>query len=222
MRLQHRDENGVPKGDASLCFARPESVESCLNFFDGGYLRPKVTLEVKRAEFSKRDGQQQQPRTKLNAAQVKVAKAAMQQALGWMDEHDTGVNRSSALKIVVIENMFRPEEFNDPSFSEELERDIATECEKLGPLEKITVFEKNPKGVVIVKFGTAYAASECIRLFNGRFFAGRKLRCHYWDGVTDYTVKDHHEEEARLEELGDWLEQQDLPDEFKIRVEGEP
>lgn len=50
---------------------------------------------------------------------------------------------------------------------------------------------------------------------------GRKLVCHYWDGVTDYTVRDTKEEEARLDALGDWLEQQELPDEFKVRVEGE-
>ena len=72
-------------------------------------------------------------------------------------------------------NVYSPEEFKNPSFVGELEQDIASECSKLGPLEKITVFEKNPRGVVIVKFGTAYAASECLRVFNGRFFGGTSL-----------------------------------------------
>lgn len=45
------------------------------------------------------------------------------------------------------------------------------------------------------KFGTAYAASECVKVFDGRFFGGRKLSCHFWDGVTNYTVKVEDEKE---------------------------
>lgn len=51
------------------------------------------------------------------------------------------------------------------------------------------------------KFGTAYAASECVKVFDGRFFGGRKLSCHFWDGVTNYTIK----EEDEKEEVGDPL-----------------
>ena len=25
---------------------------------------------------------------------------------------------------------------------------------------------------------------------NGRFFDGREIKCHYWDGKTDYKVRD--------------------------------
>lgn len=46
-----------------------------------------------------------------------------------------------------------------------------------------------------LKFGTAYAASECVKVFEGRFFGGRKLSCHFWDGVTNYTVKHEDEKE---------------------------
>ena len=102
----YRDEQQRPKGDASLCYARPESVEACVQYFDGGFIRPGFKLEVKRAEFNKRDGEYQ-PKNKLNVAQLKVAKAAMKQALAWADEDDTGVQKATALKIVVIENMFR-------------------------------------------------------------------------------------------------------------------
>lgn len=36
-------------------------------------------------------------------------------------------------------------------FGEELEADILAEGEKLGPVEKITVFSKNAKGPVVIK-----------------------------------------------------------------------
>lgn len=51
----------------------------------------------------------------------------------------------------------------------------------------MTIFERHPEGVVIIKFGTAYAAEQCVKVMNGRFFAGRKLQAFYWDGSTDYT-----------------------------------
>ena len=83
--------------------------------------------------------------------------------------------------------MFEPSDFSEHSFSDELEGDVATECGKCGQIEKITVFSKNPRGVGIVKFSTSYASQECVKLMDGRFFGGKKLRCYFWDGATDYT-----------------------------------
>ena len=64
---------------------------------------------------------------------------------------------------------------------------------------------------------------------NGRFFGGQKLRCFFWDGVTDYTVrksaelveKEEKEEEKRIDEFGSWLDndQETLPDEFQLKTE---
>ncbi|CAN0421513.1 unnamed protein product, partial [Ectocarpus sp. 13 AM-2016] len=72
------------------------------------------------------------------------------------------------------------------------------------------------------QFGTAYAASECVKVFDGRFFGGRKLSCHFWDGVTNYTVQEENEKEEvryckaqRLDAFGDWLEEQELPEELR-------
>ena len=151
-----------------------------------------------------------------------------------------GVSKKRALKIVVLEGMFRPEDsLSDPTFFEDLERDLLQECEKLGEIEKITVFSKNPRGIVIIKFSTSFAAQECVRVMDGRFFGGNRLRCTFWDGVTNYSVPDMSSqagvngsaalngtaveaaEEARLDAFGDWLDkdQEDLPEEFRLRVE---
>jgi hypothetical protein len=44
--------------------------------------------------------------------------------------------------------------------------------------------------------------------------------CSYWDGVTDYTVEEAEEvEEQRIEQFGDWIEEQELPDELQLQVE---
>ena len=52
----------------------------------------------------------------------------------------------------------------------------------------------------------------------------------YWDGATDYSAsamramgmddgKGEAEEAARLENFGDWLEDQELPPELRLQVE---
>ncbi|CAN0408461.1 unnamed protein product [Pylaiella littoralis] len=218
----YKDSEGHPKGDGSVCYVKPESVEMAINVLHEGQLRPGVTIEVSKAVFEQK-GQNfdESKRLKVNDARVKVARAAAEQALSWAENDDTGAAKGG-LKIVVVENMFRPSDFeNNEKFGEELEADLLAEGEKLGPVEKITVFAKNNKGPVVIKFGTAYAASECVKVFEGRFFGGRKLSCHFWDGVTNYTVKheDEKEEAQRLDAFGDWLEEQELPEELRPRTE---
>ena len=133
--------------------------------------------------------------------------------------------------------LFKPDDFKDPSFSDEIESDLASECEKYGIIEKITLFSSNPRGIVIIKFSTSYAAQECIRVMNGRYFNQKKIKSYYWDGSTNYTINsnssgsgsgsNNHEDEEekkeleRLNEFGDWLEkdQENLPEEFQLRTE---
>lgn len=44
---------------------------------------------------------------------------------------------------------------------------------------------------------------------NGRYFAKRKLVAEWYDGITNYKVKENEEDEKRrLDAFGDWLENQ--------------
>lgn len=72
---------------------------------------------------------------------------------------------------------------------------------------QITLFSKHVDGVVVVKFESTGSAATCIDVMNGRFFAGRKLTCAFWDG-TDYTYRESKDEEKeRAEKFSEWLEQ---------------
>ena len=58
----------------------------------------------------------------ISCRQVKVARSAMKQALAWNEDDDIGVKKAAALKIVVLEGMFSPTDFEShPSFEEELQ-----------------------------------------------------------------------------------------------------
>jgi len=242
------------KGDCSICYNAEESVQLAIDILNGGYIRVGYQVTVSRASFavqadngnsngnnangliSNSGGDvsvmhKKKDRPILSQAQVKVAKSAIKQALTWNEDDDIGVSKSSALRIIVLQGLFHPQDFNENSnFSDELEEDIAMECSKCGNIEKITVFSSNPRGVVIVKFTTSFAAQECIKLMNGRYFGGKKILCFFWDGVTNYSVvvksdqqedEEEKQEEHRLDEFGDWLEQnqEELPEEFMLRTE---
>jgi HIV Tat-specific factor 1 len=240
------------KGDCLICYNAEESVQLAVDVLSGGYLRPDCQIQVTRAEFGAggsgsgsssgsssggaegtANGQQHEPKPRrtLSQAQVKVAKSATKQALTWNEDDDIGVARSAALRIIVLEGLFVPSDFtSSETFSDELESDVAGECQKCGEIEKLTFFSSNPRGIAVVKFTTSYAAQECIRLMNGRYFAGRKLKSYFWDGVANYSVTmnsaaqeeaEEAQEQGRLEEFGDWLEQEqeELPEEFRLRQE---
>eukprot|EP01035_Chromulina_nebulosa_P018650 gene18650-24392_t len=245
------DESGQCKGDASICYNAVESVKLAVDILHEGYIRPNNMILVSIADFTKSNPSEsnemnevidskdsnedvmpvnKKQKQYVNATQRKIVQSAMKQALQWNEDDDIGVIGSKALKIIVLEGMFTPSEINSSLTVEELEEDIASECLKFGEIDKITLFSENPLGVVIIKYKTAYAAQECIRVMNGRYFNKKKIKCYFWDGVTNYSITNHSinaydEEEQiekkRLDEFGEWLdkEQDELPDEFQLKVE---
>jgi len=268
----YKDDSGGCKGDGSVCFACAESVDMAVDILHEGYIRPSHRITVARAEFSipsassagagsgaAAAGLPQRPA--LTKAQINVANSATRQALHWNEEGDLGVSSSKALKIVVIQGMFHPEDLICPGSAalaaglrdeleeeddeqvrrqvafedeilKELEQDVVEECTlKCGVIDKITIFSKHPKGIIIVRFQTAFAAEACVKLMDGRWYDKTQLKCFYWDGTTNYSVTSASlslgggrvaeiegvQEERRLEAFGSWLDQQDdLPDEFKL------
>lgn len=220
---------GSLKGDASVCYARAESVDLALQFLDESYLRAdsKEKLRVQRAKFEQH-GDKFEDRGRISNAKRKVAKLAALQAVGW-DEGENGriTGGRKGLCIIVLKGMFDLVELQkegDDKVLSALEQEIRKECREWGDVEKITAFSKNPEGVVVVKFGQPTAANTAVSEYHGRMRKGRRIDASFWDGVTDYTVreeaKEKKEENKRLDEFGQWLDDQDLPEELRLKVEG--
>jgi HIV Tat-specific factor 1 len=222
---------GELKGDASICYAREESVELAVRILDEGCFRPtakhseeRFPLTITPAKFEKKgDVILQVTKPKVAEAKRKVAKLAAKQAIGW-DEGDNGriTGGLKGLRIVVLKHLFTPSTLqSDDTILDQLEKQIRKECSELGDVEKITVFSKNPQGVILVKFVQPAAATEAVKLYNGRKWDQNKIDASYWDGITDFTVHDDEADdtEQRVEAFGQWLENQELPEEFKLKVE---
>merc|ERR1711988_24277 len=113
----------------------------------------------------------------------RAAKALEKEAVSWSGEMDDGTGR----KIVILKHMFSLEEAEKegPEFYPELAEEVKEECEKIGQVAKVTPIERHKQGIVSVKFKSSAEAEECIRVMDGRFFAGRTVEAFFYDGKTD-------------------------------------
>ncbi|KAF1327043.1 Rna-binding protein, partial [Globisporangium splendens] len=206
------------QGDASVCYMKEASVELAIQLLDKSEIRPEWPIDVSPAVFEQK-GSEFVGRKKLKLdSRAKVKKIEQEKALSWNEGGDDDKN---GLRIVVIKHMFTPEEIEDEAYENELRDDILAECLKIGEVTKITLFSKHADGVVVVKFESTGAAATCLDVMNGRFFAGRKLECSFWDG-TDYTYRESKDEEKeRAEKFSEWLEQGSSSSEAEDESDGE-
>ncbi|KAL6053740.1 HIV Tat-specific factor 1 [Balamuthia mandrillaris] len=205
----YKDEYGRPKGDGLVTYFKRASVDLAITILDGTEIKPGFPVKVTEAKFEQRPTDNNAnkkpaaaPAPFIKKKKKKKARINQEEALGWEDWETR--------QHVILKHMFDPKEAEgDLTFYEDLRADIKEEVEKLGKVEVVTVFERNPEGVVAVKFAEAEAAAKCIEVMNGRWFAKRQISAEWYDGLTNYKVKESEEEQQkRIEDFGDWLEQQ--------------
>jgi HIV Tat-specific factor 1 len=191
VRLSPAEDGKTMK--ALVVFFRPESVQQAINIIGGMEYAPGFPLEVK-AEKKKKTGEGPKKKDK------RVKHYDQEKELDWEEEEE---------KLhVIVKGFFTLEEVREGGldFFDELEQELREELEKLGPVKSIKVFRYNPEGVVAVKFEDSAAAIRCVDQMEGRFFAGRQLACFYYDGFTNYEVKETDEDrDRRIAKFGDWL-----------------
>ena len=231
IKLYKDEESGQGKGDGTVNYMFRESVPLALTLLDGAEIRPGWTVAVTEANFEQPTSQHGGGRAeKRNKVETILAKRQKEVAQSWQGDDSTfhsplptalaaGTSTSSlGLRIVVLSHLFTPAEAEEAAdeqgstdeFFEELTSDIGSELEaQCGPIDKMTVYEHNEEGVVVVKFKAVEAAERCVREMRGRRFAGREIGVEWWDG-RDYSVRETAEEEkARLERFAAALESGD-------------
>ncbi|EGV63248.1 hypothetical protein PSN45_004482 [Yamadazyma tenuis] len=90
-------------------------------------------------------------------------------------------------KVMVIENMFRKQEYKENTkLAEDIEEDIREECEKSGIKDILNVTFFPSDCVVTVKFKSSSSVDTIIESFDKRDYDGLKLNVHTFTG-TRYT-----------------------------------
>lgn len=188
----YTDDEGNFKGDAKCCYYRKESIPLAIQMLNGTKL-PGSTHKVKveqanfvlKGEFNPK----LKPKKKNNKNKKKRKK--QDNMLDWRDRAGGNDLRPKHAKIVIMKHCFDPKEFlEDACMITEIRDDIKQECEKLGPVKKVLLFDRHPDGVVSVKFDTHEAAEDAVKGFDKRWFGGQQIQAHQWDGVTDYAIEE--------------------------------
>ena len=127
-------------------------------------------------------------------------------------------------KIVILKHMFTLKELEeDPSAVLDIKEDIRDECSKLGDVTNVVLYDKEPDGVVTVRFTDPGAAMQCVRVMDGRFFGGTRVDAYISDGREKFRKTNEkraaledmaergidaedEDEMRRLDEFGTWLE----------------
>ncbi|RLN45564.1 hypothetical protein BBJ28_00003228 [Nothophytophthora sp. Chile5] len=204
IKLYHNKADGGLNGDSSVCFMKEASVELAVELLDKSQIRPEWPIDVSPAVFTQKGEEFVKRKKPKIDTRAKIKMFEQAKALSW---NEGEVGEPAGLRIVVIKHMFTPDEITDEEYERELQEDIHGECSKIGEVSKITLFSKREDGVVVIKFASSGSAARCVEVMNGRFFAGRKLECGFWDG-TNYTHHESkHEEKERADKFKEWLEQ---------------
>jgi HIV Tat-specific factor 1 len=111
---------------------------------------------------------------------------------------------------VILKHLFSPSEVDptDLAFYTDLRADVRDECEKLGPVESVHVFEGSPDGVVAIKFRDWLGADRCIKAMDGRWFAGRQVAAEYFDPRKEIKQVAESDEARAVRDasFAEWLE----------------
>lgn len=232
IKLYARDD-GTFSGDALIVYFKEESVDLAVSLLDDDELRiglPSTRMRVQRAEFGhkheKEGGQGEMKPRKTVSDKKKATKriGKMQKKLGeWDDEDGFGpaiteedkaplVNKA---RVVVLKHMFTLQELEeDASLLLDLKEDVRDECSSLGEVTNVVLYDKEPEGVMTVKFRDLLGAQACVIKMNGRFFAGRRIEASLYSGKQRFKRSDDDKfdveggdegESRRLDDFAQWL-----------------
>lgn len=203
----YKDEKGNPKGDARVTYLKEESVGLSIQFLNDSLLRKNVKIKVQKAEFQMK-GKKFIKKRKVEVNKIIKKSEDPNQKLSWasasINDHKKG-----GLRIVILKHMFHPSQAkSDANFYHDLKLEVGLECERsCGKIEKITVFNGNPEGVIAIKYIKPSSAEKCISIMDGRYFGGKKIKCNYFDGITNYKLGETEEEmHKRHENFAKWIE----------------
>ena len=137
-----RDAAGVCQGHSLVKFLRAASVQLALDIIDGTRLRESwPAVKVERAKFTNKKKIKEEGES--GAAAVGVSKGRqLTQAQKERRRQEGGLSWAEGtsergMKIVIIQNMHVPKDFDDAEFKEQLRLDVMAECSKHGAVDKV-------------------------------------------------------------------------------------
>lgn len=222
----YTNSDGKQKGDALIIYFREQSVSLAIQMLDDTSLRGDNNLiRVSKATFEHKKGKTadtgKDTRDKATKQKATSRAGKLKSKLAdWSDDELEEQRKPSKLdKTVILKGMFTLDELErDPTLLLDLKEDVREECQKLGEITNIVLYDKEPDGIISIKFKEEDHALECVQMMNGRYFGGRQIVAERSDGKKRYLKSGksdelegdgNPEEVERLEKFGQWLEGDD-------------
>nr|OQO15485.1 hypothetical protein B0A51_16245 [Rachicladosporium sp. CCFEE 5018] len=201
IKMYTNDEGNFNR-DALIVYFRPESVQLAIDLLDDSDFRlgergPKGTMRVNAADQNYKVQKDQPAKseeakkkgTPANRDRQKVIKKAeeMNRRLTDWDEDDVSVLPETSTrwdKVVILKHMFTLAEIEeDASLIDEIAEDTREECSNFGEVENVVLFDREPSGVISVRFANEKAAKACVRKMDGRAYERRYLEARLANGT---------------------------------------
>ncbi|KAG9063561.1 hypothetical protein KI688_004446 [Linnemannia hyalina] len=206
---------GQRNGEGLVTYLRPESVALAIDLLDDTEYRPGVEkgrIRVQQAQFKEKE-RTATPAGLVDERKKKVQKKyqKLEKKLDWFDDENL-VKADKWNKVCILKHMFTLQELEaDPTLLLDLKEDIREECEKVGEVTNVIIYDHHPDGVVSVRYKDKESADLCVKLMSGRFFAGQRVVAEIYDGHTKYESQKskeelEEEERQRLDRYAKWLE----------------
>jgi HIV Tat-specific factor 1 len=210
----YTDAAGEFKGDALVVFFKAPSVNMAIMLLDdtefrlGDRASGRMRVQAADASYKKvqhgdeatatEDGGPAEEREKAKRKQsardkqkiIKKTQKLNARLADWSDDEPSGMLEAPSSrwdKVVILKHMFTLEELAEDSAAIlDIKEDIREECSKLGEVTNVVLFDLEEDGVASVRFSNAEAAAACIRLMNGRSFAGQTVEAYISDGKEQF------------------------------------
>ncbi|RMJ25181.1 hypothetical protein PHISP_03936 [Aspergillus sp. HF37] len=229
----YTDDEGNFKGEILVVYFRPESVNLAVQMLDDSNFRlgeagPLGPMRVQPADFSFKSQQEAPPKATMKDKRkiIQRTQKLNNKLADWDDEDPSALPETNSRfeKVVILKHMFTLKELEEDSSAVlEIKDDIRDECSKLGEVTNVVLYDKEPDGIVTVRFADPGAARQCISVMDGRFFGGTRVEAYIATGGEKFQKTNEQraaledmaergfdaedpEEQQRLDEFGTWLE----------------
>ncbi|KAG7383760.1 HIV Tat-specific factor 1 [Phytophthora boehmeriae] len=202
----YKDERGGLKGDAVVTFSSRITMTKAIDRLNHFEVKPGVIITAAEAVFSTKkttdtgaETTTTQGQDSLSTGDSTVADESKEARdaypAGQTVESPAAAVPSKATEIIpgddgaaildlpsrsiVLKHIWDPLESHDSSdatFFEDLEEDMRSECGKHGTVEHVQIVAD---GSVIVRFSDLNTAIACLKVMNGRWFAGQQIEAQF-------------------------------------------
>ncbi|KAF7315707.1 RRM domain-containing protein [Mycena indigotica] len=229
----YAQDDGSFSGEALVVYFKEDSVFLAERMLDDAELRigdPSTVMRVAKADFTHKttggngQGGESKPRKTVDKKKTsrRIVKMQKHAKLAEWDEEDgfgpsldddelAAAAAAKNSRVVVLKHMFTLKALEeDASLLLDLKEDVREECSTLGEVTNVVLYDKEPDGIMTVKFRDPLGAQACVVKMNGRFFDGLRVEASLYSGKQRFKRsgagdEGDGDERERLDSFAAWL-----------------